>query len=385
MLLGSGDFAGIAFVGCGFVADYYRAWLDEHGPTVRLIGVYDVDRSRQDAFCRMHGDRGYGSLEEVLDDPSVDVVVNLTPPQEHVAVSRAAIEAGKNVYSEKPLAMTMAEAEQLRIAAASADVSLGSAPCNHLGEAAQTLWQALRKGRIGKPRLVYAEVDDRMIHKLNHRKWRSVSGAPWPARNEFEVGCTFEHAGYALTILCCLFGPVRRVLSFSKVVFPDKEMMPAPRCAPDFSVGCLEFDDDVVARITNSVVASYDHRLRVFGDRGVLSLVDVWDYGTPVHFLPTPLDRIRGGMERRSMFVPATRMPMARRFARRRAQPRMDFMRGIRELADARCERRASRVAADLSVHVTEVTEILQHPERFGRPAEVHSTFNRMLPMDWAA
>lgn len=377
--------AGIAFIGCGFVADYYRAWLDNHSPTVRLTGVFDVDRSRQDAFCRTHGDSGYASLEKVLDDPAVDVVVNLTPPQEHVAVSRAAIEAGKNVYSEKPLAMTMEEAEELRVASTSADVGLASAPCNHLGEAAQTLWQALREGRIGKPRLAYAEIDDRMIHKLDHGDWRSVSGAPWSARNEFEVGCTFEHAGYALTILCCLFGPVRRVISFSKLVCSDKEMTPAPQCAPDFSVGCLEFDDDVIARITNSVVASYDHRLRVFGDRGTLSLLDIWDYGTPVRFVPTPLDRIRGGMERRSMFVPAARVPLARRFVRRRAQPRMDFMRGIRELADARRERRASRMAADLGVHVTEVTEILQHPDRFGRPAEVRSTFDRMLPMDWAA
>ena len=89
--------------------------------------------------------------------------MNLTNPASHFEVSRACLEAGKHVYSEKPLATNMDDARALCALAESKGLMLASAPCSVLGEAAQTLWLALRRNEIGKVRLVYAELDDDFV------------------------------------------------------------------------------------------------------------------------------------------------------------------------------------------------------------------------------
>lgn len=379
--------AGIAIVGCGYVADSYRHCLSFHADELRLCGVYDRDSARLEAFRACWGDRVYRDRDELLADDAVEIVVNLTDPESHYDVTRAAIAAGKHVYTEKPLAMTYAEADALRAAARAAGLRMGAAPCNMLGEAAQTLWSAVRKGAVGRPVLAYAELDDGMVHRANYRQWVSRSGRVWPARGEFETGCTFEHAGYAITVFAALFGPVRRVTAFSALLVADKKTEPPlPHPAPDFSVGMLEFDNGVVARLTNSIVASYDHRMRVIGEEGSLELREPWDYACPVILRRPAQTRVARLLERRfPMFGGARVAPVrATPFRGGNGRPTMDFMRGVAELAAAIREDRPSRLDEDFAVHVTEVTEMLQYPERFERPATVQSSFAPIAPMDWA-
>jgi len=109
---------GVAMVGCGYIADSYRICLPLHRNCLRLIGVFDRDPARMTAFAACWGERAYGSLEELLADPTVQLVINATDPNNHASVTRAALEAGKHVYSEKPLAMSRAEAVALRDLAA---------------------------------------------------------------------------------------------------------------------------------------------------------------------------------------------------------------------------------------------------------------------------
>ncbi len=326
------DPIGVAVVGCGYIADSYRKCLPLHKDALRLVGVYDRDPQRLAAFASCWGDRAYASLDALLADPATQIVINATDPHNHAPVTRAALDAGKHVYSEKPLAMSRAEAVELRAHAASLGLRLAAAPCNILGESAQTLWAAVRAGKIGAPRLVYAELDDGMIHKADYRNWLSRSGRPWPARHEFEIGCTYEHAGYVLTVLCAIFGPARRVTAFSAVMVADKKTEPPlPDPAPDFSVGLLEFDGGVVARITNSIVAPYDHRLRVIGEEGALEIREPWDYACEVKLRPVSQGRIARFLERRFNGIGGAKsLPMVRKPAMRvkRGDPTMDFARG---------------------------------------------------------
>ena len=254
----------------------YRYCFRHHDQGLWLVGVYDRDPERLAAFVRTWGDAPYPSLAALLADPQVGVVVNLTDPENHAAVTGAAIEAGKHVYSEKPLGMTSAEAVHLRNAASARGVRLAAAPSNLLGEQAQTLWRAVRDGAVGRVRLVYAELDDGMIHRADYRRWVSRSGRRWPAENEFETGCTFEHAGYVITLLVAMFGPVRRVSAHAALLVPEKGCDRPIHPAPDFSCGCLDFDGGILARLTNSIVGPYDHplagdrRRRCTGGRGAL-------------------------------------------------------------------------------------------------------------------
>ena len=166
--------------------------------------------------------------------------------------------------------MDISAAETLRDLARSLDLRIGCAPCGVLSNTAQTVWKALRDGMIGKVRLVYANYDDGMIApQMMPWTWTNELGIPWPAKDEFEVGCTFEHAGYFLTWLNTFFGPARHVTAFSSCQIPDKGLE-LPNMAPDFSVGCIEYDNGIVARVTCGLVAPRDKSLLIVGDEGYL-------------------------------------------------------------------------------------------------------------------
>src|SRR4051812_39329261 len=142
----------IAIVGCGFVADYYMATLSLH-PGLHVAGAFDRDARALARFTAAHTTRAYSSLAQLLADDQVEIVLNLTNPRSHAEVSRAALEAGKHVYSEKPFATELAEAKRLVETAEEHHLLLSSAPCSLLGETAQTIWRALRDQLIGPVRL----------------------------------------------------------------------------------------------------------------------------------------------------------------------------------------------------------------------------------------
>jgi predicted dehydrogenase len=377
-----------AIVGCGYVADYYLATLPNH-PGLELAGVFDRDPERLRRFAAHHRVRTYGSYGELLRDPGVELVANLTNPRSHFEVSRDALEAGKHVYSEKPLATSFGEAERLVQLAESRGLQLGGAPCTVLGETAQTVWKALRQGRIGTARLAYAEMDDGPIPLENYPTWTSASGAPWPAKDEFEVGCTLEHAGYYLTWLATFFGPARSITSFAHVLLPDKGL-PLDVRTPDFTVGTIEFHSGVVARLTCGIFAPTDRRLRIHGDEGVLSTTDGWNFAAPVHLgRRTPLGL---KAEKHPKIAPwiglgPRRVPLVRRPRFRwsgRPANHIDFARGIGEVAAAATEKRPSRLSARWSLHVNELALAMQDPATYGSPRLLRSTFEPPVPMPWA-
>jgi predicted dehydrogenase len=368
----------IAFVGCGYVADYYIATLPGH-PELELIGVADRDPAALARFTGFYKVRGYGSLDELLGDDRVELVVNLTNPRSHFEVSKACLEAGKHVYSEKPLAMELSQATALVELAAARGVRLSSAPCSLLGETAQAMWKAIRERQVGTPRLVYAEMDDGMVFRMAYRRWLSASGAPWPAKDEFEVGCTFEHAGYYLTWLPAFFGPARMVTAFSSCLVPDKQTdRPLDPNAPDFSVACITFESGVVARLTCSLVGTHDHTLRIFGDEGTLSTKDCWYYRSPV-LIQRPIT-----IRRKTFTLPwKKRYPLARAGSRRfsyRGAQKMDFCRGVAELAASIRDSRPTLLSEEYSLHVNELVIAIDHARETGASYAVTTTFSPIDP-----
>lgn len=372
----------IAIVGCGFVADYYMATMPAH-PELELLGVADRDTARADRFAAFHGLRHYDSYDALLDDPHVEIVVNLTNPRSHYEVSKAALEAGKHVYSEKPLAMEFDLAKSLVALADTKGLAIAGAPCNVLGETAQTMWKALRSNAVGNVRAVYAEMDDGLVHLMRYKDWINEAGTPWPYKDEFEVGCTLEHAGYYLTWLAAFFGPARSVTSFASRQIDDKKTdVPLEHDAPDLTVACIQFQSGVMARLTCSIVGEHDHKLRIFGDDGTLSTKDCWYYTSPV--LLRRMIRIR----RKTMMSPiAKRVPLARapygKYKLRGAQ-QMDFSRGVAEMAAALREGRRSHMPADYYLHVNEMALAIHHAYRGKAEYIMTTTFDPVAPMPWA-
>jgi len=376
-----GPAVGIALVGCGFVADYYMATVGLHDQ-LQVFGAFDRDADRLARFTSHHTLRAYRALEELLDDERVEVVVNLTNPGSHFEVSWAALEAGKHVYSEKPLAMELSAAKELVALSERHRRELSCAPCSLLGETAQTIWRAMREGRIGTPRVVYAEMDEGMVFRMPYERWMSASGAPWPYRDEFEVGTTIEHAAYVVSWLPALFGSATAVTGYSSCLFPDKgRNTPIPVEAPDFAVACIVFDSGVVARLTCSLVAPHDHSLRIVGDRGVLGVRDTWYYTSPVTIRRWL--NVRGRhLERR----PRRTYPLVakgRRYGYRGTQ-QMDFARGVADLADAVREDRSPRLSRQYSLHVNEIVLAVSQALGGGGTYGMTTTAGSVEPMPWA-
>jgi predicted dehydrogenase len=370
--------ANVGIVGTGFVADLYMRSLKTF-PDIRVVKAFDIDRRRLSEFCSYWNLSPAQSLEELLHgEASPDLVLNLTNPHSHFEVSQACLAAGKHVYSEKPLATEMNDAIALCELAEANSVMLTSAPCSVLGEAAQTVWQAVRSGAVGQVRLVYAELDDDFVSKAPYLNWRSESGAPWPYRDEFLTGCTLEHAGYYLTWLIAMFGSVKTVVAASANLVNQK-LEDGTRTAPDFSTATLYFQSGTVARLTCSIVAPHDHSLRIIGDTGVLEVGQSWDNEAAV--------RIRRRVKiRRRLF----NTPYARRYrikgpthpkVGRWGAASMNFALGPAEMLSSIRESRLCRLTTAHALHLNEVTLAIQHG---GGIQEMKTSCPAMEPMPWA-
>lgn len=372
----------IAIVGCGFVADYYLATLALH-PELKVRGVTDRIAERAGQVSQHYGLRRYATLAELLADEQVELVLNLTNPRDHYDVSRAALEAGKHVYSEKPLAMNLLQATELVELAERNGLLISSAPCSLLGETSQTLWKALREQIVGPVRVVYAEMDDGMIHLMPYKKWVSASGVPWPYKDEFEIGCTLEHAGYYLTWLLAWFGPAASVTAFASVQVPDKLTdEPLNLNSPDFSVACIQFAGGVVARLTCSILAPHDHSLKIVGDGGVLYTVDSWHYRSPVFSRRMLKIRRKTFLNPLKSRHPLLEAPYPR--TRRSSAHSMDFARGPAELAAAVREQRPCRLSPRFSLHANELALAIHYAREQGASYSMTTTFDPIDPMPWA-
>jgi predicted dehydrogenase len=365
----------IVLIGCGFVADLYMKSFAQY-PDIKIVGAYDERPERREAFCTYWDVPAAHSLDAAL-QLRPDLLCNLTNPASHYEVTRKALLAGLPTYSEKPLAMEMEQAKELHRMSQERGVMLSSAPCSVLSDTAQTLLQALRDELAGPVHLVYAELDDGFISQAPYRNWVSESGAPWPCEDEFNVGCTLEHAGYYLTWLIACFGPVKTVVAASALVVPGKLDFEAP--TPDFSVGILFFESGVVARLTCSIVAPHNHRLCIVCRWGNIEVVEAWNNTAPVKL------RRRIPMRRRLINAPIARRVRMRGKPQikvpRTGAARMNFALGPVEMLNAITENRTCRIDADFALHVNEVTLAIQNAGAQAGPQTMSSRCRLMEPL----
>ncbi|MBP2703707.1 Gfo/Idh/MocA family oxidoreductase [Microbispora sp. RL4-1S] len=354
------DSTGVAIVGCGNIAARYAENLAGY-PEMRLVGAYDVQPERARTLADPHGARVYGSLDEVVADDEVGIVVNLTVHRAHYEVIRRCLEAGKHVHSEKPLALTHEEAAGLVALAESRGVRLGCAPATFLGETQQTALKLLREGGIGRVRLVYAEVN-----------WGRIESWHPEPEGFYEVGPLFDVGVYPLTIVTTALGPARRVTAFASVVRPDrvrKDGTPFTITTPDYVVANVEFDGPVTLRLTCDFYVNNEgtrqRGLEFHGDDGSLLLeswhdfdqaLDLWTPGGP----PRPVAPVR------------------------EPYPRVEWGRAVRDLAAAIREDRPHRATGRQAAHVVEILCATRESYETGKPVELTSAFTPPAPMDWA-
>jgi predicted dehydrogenase len=261
--------SGIGIVGCGSVSRVYIPVLTRI-PDVEIVRVADLDPGRAQAIVQEYELPTAVDPMQLLDDPVVDIVLNLTPIPVHVEVSKAALAAGKHLYSEKPLADDLTSAIAMVGEARQRGLALACAPDTLLGSGFQAARKALAEGTIGRP-LVATAV---MLHpQMSRATSHSEGSTPF-----------FDMAPYYVTALVNLFGPAARVTGCTRTAAAG-EVPRRPEIGSSIAVtGIVEFVSGITADLALVWGTGYRGEvpmLTVFGSDGVLHLPNPNNFGDP--------------------------------------------------------------------------------------------------------
>jgi predicted dehydrogenase len=220
---------GVGVLGAGVISDTYLENLSRF-PDVRVLMVADLDTARAAAQAEKHGVPRSGTSAELLADQDIELVVNLTIPAAHVEVGLAALDAGKHVWAEKPLALDRESGRKLLDRAREKGLRVASAPDTVLGAALQTARRAVDAGRIGEPRTALALL-------------QSPGPESWHPSPEFLFqtggGPLLDMGPYYLTELVQLLGPIRRVTGAGGRSRDTRVIGSGPRAGTEFAVTVL--------------------------------------------------------------------------------------------------------------------------------------------------
>lgn len=217
---------GVGVIGAGVISQTYLENLTSF-PDVEVVAVGDIIPERAQAKAEEHGVPSWGTADDVLGNPAVDLVVNLTIPQVHVEVSAAAVAAGKHVWTEKPLGLDRESTRELLRAADAAGVRVGSAPDTILGPGFQTAKRAIAEGVIGTPLFVQTA-----FQTQGPDLWH-----PEPAFLFAEgAGPLLDMGPYYFSALVSLLGPIAGVAARGSRFRTERHIHTGPRAGEAFPV-----------------------------------------------------------------------------------------------------------------------------------------------------
>jgi len=326
----------VGVVGCGIIAARYVADSPAFAHW-EPVACADLDTELAQSFAEEHGLRA-SSVDELIADPEVELVLNLTPPKVHAAVVRAGLEAGKHVYTEKPLAATLAEARQLVALADELGLRLGCAPDTFLSRAFQRGKRLIEEGAIGTPLGAAATM---------------LVGGPdgWHPNAEMFYraggGPLLDIAPYYLTAIVSLLGPIDSVAAFTETPTAQRTLGAGTRAGetitvdvPTHAAVLLRLASGALATMTVSFEArgQYESGIVVYGMEGSIVLPDANAFGGDV--------LLREGREKGSRTIPYESLGAQETRGR-----------GIDELVEALRAGRPHQASGELALHVLEAAE----------------------------
>jgi predicted dehydrogenase len=355
----------VGVVGCGVIS---RAYVENANAfdSFEIVACADLDRAQAEALGKAAG-LAVASVDDLIADPAIDVVLNLTPPLAHAAITQRALLAGKHVYTEKPLATDTAEAAALAAEGERLGLRIGSAPDIFLGSAYQAGRVAIDEGAIGDPLSVSAAM--------------LVGGQEtWHPNPDIfyadGAGPLFDMGPYYLTAIVALLGPIRRVAGFASSRTLERTIEIGPRTGerftattPTHTTAAMELANGVTANLVASFEArgQYICDVAIHGSEGVLVLPDPNAFGGPVRF-----KRGRGGWEDVS-------------YAPRGAADARGI--GLHDMIEAIAAGRPHRASGQLAAHIVEVARGILLAAADNRVVEIESQVAQPepLPIDTVA
>ncbi len=350
----------IGVIGCGNISGaYFKA-----GQTFRNLEITacaDLDLARAKAKAEEFKIPKACTVRELLADPDIEIVVNLTIPKAHVDVALASLNAGKHVYGEKPLAVTRKDGQKILAAAKAKKLRVGSAPDTFFGGGIQTCRKLIDDGWIGKPVAASA-----FMLCAGHESWH-----PQPEfYYDLGGGPMLDMGPYYLTALVNLLGPIVRVSGSARTTRTERMITSQPQYGKIMKVKALthyatvlDFAQGTIA----SLIMSFDckaaqlPRIEIYGTEGTLSVPDPNTFGGPVRI---------GGKGKEWMEVPLTH-----------GYTENSRSIGVADMANAIHSGRPHRASGELAFHVLDAMQAAAEASLKGRAITLTSTCQRPAPL----
>jgi predicted dehydrogenase len=351
----------VGVVGCGNISGVYiRNCSQLSNLSILACADLDLQRARERA-AQLDVPRAC-SVEELLADPAVEVVLNLTVPLAHAEISLRALEAGKHVYSEKPLAVTREDGRRILDAAVAGGLLVGCAPDTILGAGLQTARRLVDDGAIGEPIAATA-----FFMTSGAESWHPN---PEPLYQP-GGGPLLDMGPYYLAALVALLGPVRCISSMARISFPERTITETTRHGETFPVttpthvaGLLDFASGPVGTMIMSFDV-YTHGLpdlEIYGSEGSMSLPDPNFHDGPVRL------RRKRWKEWRDVHSDSPHTGNRRGL-------------GLSDMANAIRHGETYRATGDFAYHTLDVMQAFFESTESCRHIRITSTCNRPEPM----
>lgn len=352
----------VGVIGCGNISRIYMQNLQKFEIT-ELVACADIDIARAEQRAEEFGIPKSCTPEQLLADPEIEIVVNLTVPAAHAEVSMMALQAGKHVYVEKPLAATVEEGERVLKLARERGLMVGGAPETFLGGGIQTCRKLIDAGWIGTPVAATA-----FMMASGHEHWHPQPDFFY----EPGGGPMLDMGPYYITALIHLLGPIRRVSGSARITFPERtatskgnEGRKIKVHIPTHVSGTIDFANGAIGQITTSFDIAAGTQLphiEIYGSEGTLRVPDPNTFGGPV------LLRTKQTPEWKEV-------PLTHGFTSNNRGI------GVMDMAYALQEGRPHRASGELAYHCLEVMHAFMRSSETNEHVMISSTCERPEPM----
>lgn len=362
---------GVGIIGCGSISTTYLS-LAELFKDIKIVACADINSDLAD---KQAGDFGIESrsVEQLLVSKDIDIVVNLTIPSAHFAVSKAALEAGKHVYSEKPFVLDNHEGEVIKDLAADRGLRIGSAPDTFFG---------------GSHQQARALIDDGVLGQITGGTLAVMSRGMemWHPNPDFFFkpggGPVLDLGPYYITCVVQLLGPIARVASFGSTPRVRREITSAPRAGEFIDVetptsvrAILEFHSGATVTFSASwdVHAHGMHHMELYGELGTLTMPDPNFFGGDLKVVVADKNRDS----------PAINHPFGQQNQQHADGPKANYRAaGLADMAAAIREDRPHRCGPDLAHHVIDVLTSIIKSSSSGKVITIGTTCERPAALD---
>jgi len=366
----------VGIIGCGAISGIYLQ-NSKRFEAFDVIAVADVRLNAAQSRAAEYDVPQACSVEELLADPEIEIVINLTPHRVHGEVGLAVLEAGKHVYNEKPLVVYREEGQRMLALAERKGLRVGGAPDTFLGGAWQTARKLIDEGVIGEPVGAFANLHARIAPRPGRQRPPSPDGyLSFYLTDFFEYGggWAFDRGPYYLNALINLLGPVHRVTGSARKTWPERQAFDGTVLkvnAPTHVAGVLDFANGAVCTLlmTSDVYGTGLPHIEIYGSEGSLCCIDPNNFGGPLYLRKMDSEELievecQYGYNQNSRGL------------------------GVADMATAIRSGRPHRASGEMAYHVVDIINSIHEASNENRHVELTSTCARPAPLplglaDW--